>query len=44
MNGADGQDVIIAPALTDLAEMDRLFPKGHRAFKGDLRVTPRPNK
>lgn len=40
----DGDDVIIVPALQDEAEIARLFPKGYRAVKPYLRVTPQPNK
>lgn len=40
----DGQDVIIVPSLQDEAEMKQLFPKGYKAIKPYLRVTPQPNK
>lgn len=39
----DGEDVIIAPALSD-AEATAKFPKGFSALKPYLRVTPQPNK
>ena len=42
-NWKDGEDCIIAPAVTD-AEIPGLFPKGHRAVKPYLRYTPQPNK
>lgn len=40
----DGQDVIIAPSLKDEREINRLFPKGYKALKPYLRMTPQPNK
>lgn len=40
----DGQDVIIAPSLKDESEISRLFPKGYKALKPYLRMTPQPNK
>ena len=40
----DGQDVIIVPSLQDEAEIKRLFPKGYKAVKPYLRITPQPNK
>lgn len=40
----DGQDVIIVPSLKDETEMKRLFPKGWKAVKPYLRITPQPNK
>lgn len=39
----DGEDVIVVPALSD-AEANSQFPKGFRAIKPYLRVTPQPNK
>ncbi len=39
----DGQDVIIVPAVTD-DEAKGKFPKGWKALKPYLRVTPQPNK
>jgi thioredoxin-dependent peroxiredoxin len=39
----DGQDVIIVPAITDEAAKSK-FPKGWKALKPYLRVTPQPNK
>lgn len=44
VNWKDGDDVIIVPSLQDKAEMDRLFPKGYKAVKPYLRITPQPNK
>lgn len=43
-NWKDGDDVIIVPALKDEAEINKLFPKGYKAVKPYLRITPQPNK
>ncbi len=43
VNWKDGQDCIITPAVND-AEAKTLFPKGFKAIKPYLRVTPQPNK
>ncbi len=43
-NWKDGDDVIIVPALKDEAEIKKLFPKGYKAVKPYLRITPQPNK
>ena len=40
----DGQDVIIVPSLQDEDEIKRRFPKGYKAIKPYLRVTPQPNR
>lgn len=40
----DGQDVIIVPSLQDENEIKRLFPKGYKAIRPYLRITPQPNK
>ncbi|UCE86978.1 MAG: peroxiredoxin [Deltaproteobacteria bacterium] len=42
-NWKDGEDVIIAPALTD-DEAKAKFTKGFQTLKPYLRVTPQPNK
>ena len=42
-NWVDGQDVIIAPAVSD-EDAQAKFPKGFKAIKPYLRVTPQPNK
>jgi alkyl hydroperoxide reductase subunit AhpC len=39
----DGQDVIIVPAVSD-EDAKAKFPKGWKAVKPYLRVTPQPNK
>ncbi|GAA4331703.1 peroxiredoxin [Pigmentiphaga soli] len=44
VNWKDGDDVIIVPALQDPEELKRKFPKGYKAVKPYLRVTPQPNK
>lgn len=43
-NWKDGDDVIIVPALKDENEIKKLFPKGYKAVKPYLRITPQPNK
>jgi len=42
-NWTDGDDVIVAPALSD-EEAKEKFPKGFTTLKPYLRVTPQPNK
>jgi alkyl hydroperoxide reductase subunit AhpC len=43
VNWKDGDDVIIAPKVTD-EEADAAFPAGFRKIKPYLRLTPQPNK
>ncbi len=43
VNWKDGEDVIIAPAISD-DEAKQKFPKGFKTLKPYLRVTPQPNK
>jgi thioredoxin-dependent peroxiredoxin len=43
VNWQDGQDVIIAPAISD-EDAKTKFPKGFKTLKPYLRVTPQPNK
>jgi alkyl hydroperoxide reductase subunit AhpC len=43
VNWKDGEDVIIAPAIKD-DEAKEKFPKGWKALKPYLRLTPQPNK
>ena len=43
VNWHDGDDVIIAPALSDDDAKEK-FPKGFRKVKDYLRFTPQPNK
>ncbi|MEI6453910.1 MAG: peroxiredoxin [Actinomycetes bacterium] len=42
-NWKDGEDVIIAPAVSD-EDAKAKFPKGWKEIKPYLRVTPQPNK
>ncbi|MDQ2644164.1 MAG: peroxiredoxin [Myxococcota bacterium] len=39
-----GDDVVIAPAIQDEAELARRFPKGYRAVRPYLRLTPAPDR
>jgi len=39
----EGEDVIIAPAISDEAAKEK-FPKGFKTVKPYLRYTPQPNK
>jgi alkyl hydroperoxide reductase subunit AhpC len=43
VNWKDGEDVIIAPAISD-DDAKVKFPKGFKTLKPYLRVTPQPNK
>ena len=43
-NWQDGDEVVILPSLQDPAEIAQRFPKGFRALKPYLRLTPQPNK
>ncbi len=40
----DGQDVVISPSIQDPAVLKAKFPKGFKAVKPYLRITPQPNK
>ena len=42
-NWMDGEDVVILPAVPD-SEVPGKFPKGHKAIRPYLRVTPQPNR
>ena len=42
VNWKHGQDCIIVPAVSEI-EAKQLFPKGYKALKPYLRVTPQPN-
>jgi thioredoxin-dependent peroxiredoxin len=44
VNWKDGDDVVIVPALQDKDEIAKRFPKGYKAVKPYLRLTPQPNK
>jgi alkyl hydroperoxide reductase subunit AhpC len=43
-NWKDGDDVVIIPSVQDPAEIAQRFPKGYKAIKPYLRLTPQPNK
>lgn len=43
-NWQDGDDVVIVPSLQDENEIKQRFPKGYRAVKPYLRLTPQPNR
>ena len=43
-NWQDGDEVVIVPSLKDEAELRQRFPKGYRALKPYLRLTPQPNR
>jgi thioredoxin-dependent peroxiredoxin len=40
----EGDDCVIVPSLTDADEIKKKFPKGYRALKPYLRMTPQPNR
>jgi alkyl hydroperoxide reductase subunit AhpC len=44
VNWKDGEDVIIVPSLTDPEVIKQKFPKGYKAVKPYLRITPQPNR
>ncbi|HVK56663.1 MAG TPA: peroxiredoxin [Burkholderiales bacterium] len=44
VNWKDGDDVIIVPSLQDPEVLKQKFPKGYKAVKPYLRVTPQPNR
>lgn len=44
VNWEDGQDVIIVPSLQDEEIIKQKFPKGYKAVRPYLRITPQPNK
>jgi len=43
-NWQNGEDVIIVPSLQDPEQIKQKFPKGYKALKPYLRVTPQPNR
>lgn len=43
-NWKDGQDCVIVPSIQDPEELKEKFPKGYKAVKPYLRLTPQPNK
>ncbi len=44
VNWKDGDDVVIVPSIQDPAELAQRFPKGFKAVRPYLRITPQPNK
>lgn len=44
VNWEDGDDVVIVPSIQDPAELAQRFPKGFKAVRPYLRLTPQPNK
>lgn len=44
VNWRDGDDVVISTAIQDEQEIKEKFPKGYKAVKPYLRITPQPNK
>jgi len=44
VNWKQGEDVIIAPSVTDPEVLKQKFPKGYRALKPYLRYTPQPGR
>ena len=44
VNWKDGEDVIIVPSLQDPDVIRRKFPKGFRAVRPYLRITPQPDR
>ena len=43
-NWKDGEDVVIVPSIKDEAVLKEKFPKGYKAVRPYLRLTPQPNK
>jgi alkyl hydroperoxide reductase subunit AhpC len=43
-NWKDGQDVVIVPSIQDPEVIAKKFPKGFKAIRPYLRITPQPNK
>jgi alkyl hydroperoxide reductase subunit AhpC len=43
-NWKNGDDVVIVPSLQDPAELAQRFPKGFKAVRPYLRLTPQPNR
>jgi hypothetical protein len=43
VNWKQGEDCIVVPSLSD-EDAKKLFPKGFKALKPYLRITPQPNK
>jgi alkyl hydroperoxide reductase subunit AhpC len=43
-NWQQGDDCVIVPSLTDPEELKKKFPKGYKALRPYLRMTPQPNR
>ncbi|HWX03249.1 peroxiredoxin [Collimonas sp.] len=43
-NWKDGEDVVIVPSLQDPEVLKQKFPKGFKAIRPYLRLTPQPNR
>ncbi len=43
-NWKDGDECVIVPSLQDPEELKKKFPKGYRALRPYLRMTPQPNR
>jgi alkyl hydroperoxide reductase subunit AhpC len=43
-NWQDGDDVVIVPSLKDEDEIRQRFPRGYKAARPYLRLTPQPNR
>ncbi|SFH88331.1 Alkyl hydroperoxide reductase subunit AhpC (peroxiredoxin) [Collimonas sp. OK307] len=43
-NWKDGDDVVIVPSLQDPEILKQKFPKGYKAIRPYLRLTPQPNR
>jgi alkyl hydroperoxide reductase subunit AhpC len=44
VNWKDGDDVVIVPSIQDPEVIKQKFPKGYKAVKPYLRITPQPDK
>jgi alkyl hydroperoxide reductase subunit AhpC len=44
VNWKDGDDVVISTSIQDEQEIKEKFPKGYKAVKPYMRITPQPNK
>ena len=44
VNWKDGDDCVILPSIQDPAELAQRFPKGFKAVRPYLRMTPQPNR
>ncbi len=44
VNWKDGDDVVIVPSLQDPEVIKQKFPKGYKALRPYLRMTPQPNR